>query len=321
MATKSANSRRAKRAVYDDDDDSDVIPVVEPSGNFLTRLIFRPLPLLMLAIAAAAFVAGPQLARLVPDLSTRPEYHASAAQFRVTEPPAWVPETLVAQALERARIPQDVSLLDEDLVEKIAAAFRAHPWVEEVVGVRKGSSAGIEVELHYRKPVAMVRTAAGLFPVDAGGVLLPAADFSPGDVRRYPLIDNVRTIPRGGEGAAWGDPLVASAARLADVLGESWSRLELGSIYVPDAPAEPGAVLDPIFELRTPGGTRIIWGRAPGSGHPGELSPEQKIGRLEKYRADFGRFDQPHGPYEIDIRHWQEISRRPISAESGPPRR
>jgi len=32
-----------------------------------------------------------------------------------------------------------------------------------------------------------------------------------------------------------------------------------------------------------------------------------------KYVTDFGGFDRPHGPYEIDIRHWQEISRKPSS--------
>ena len=66
------------------------------------------------------------------------------------------------------------------------------------------------------------------------------------------------------------------------------------------------------FELLTRNGSRILWGRAPGTNHPGELTVEQKIGRLKKYQSDFGGFDQPHGPYEIDIRHWREISRRPF---------
>jgi hypothetical protein len=42
------------------------------------------------------------------------------------------------------------------------------------------------------------------------------------------------------------------------------------------------------------------------------LTSSQKLARLEKYVAEFGAFDRPTGPYEIDIRHWQEITRRPL---------
>ena len=64
--------------------------------------------------------------------------------------------------------------------------------------------------------------------------------------------------------------------------------------------------------LRTTGGSRIIWGRAPGSDRPGELSAEQKIGRMEEYLARKGGFTDPQGPLEIDIRHWKEITARPL---------
>jgi hypothetical protein len=45
------------------------------------------------------------------------------------------------------------------------------------------------------------------------------------------------------------------------------------------------------------------------------LSTRQKIGRLEEYVTRFGGFNGPQGPYEIDIRHWRDISRTPLSAE------
>ena len=84
-------------------------------------------------------------------------------------------------------------------------------------------------------------------------------------------------------------------------------------IIVPQL-AEPSTdPTDILLELTGIGGSRIVWGRAPGSDHPGELEPTQKIRRLEKYLADYGDYGQPHGPYEIDIRHWQEITRRPLA--------
>ena len=50
----------------------------------------------------------------------------------------------------------------------------------------------------------------------------------------------------------------------------------------------------------------------PGKHYPGELTGEQKLGRVQKYLAEFASFERPAGPYEIDIRHWEEISRRPL---------
>jgi hypothetical protein len=120
---------------------------------------------------------------------------------------------------------------------------------------------------------------------------------------------------------------VLGAARLAEALLQApsgqpshWQRLNLIAIHVPTLDGRTN-IEDLSYELIAPGGSRIVWGRAPGSGHPGELSVEQKIGRLQKYVSDFGGFDRPHGPYEIDIRHWQEISRRPLSASAEPPAR
>jgi large subunit ribosomal protein L17 len=50
----------------------------------------------------------------------------------------------------------------------------------------------------------------------------------------------------------------------------------------------------------------------PGSTYPGELDAGQKVGRLDKYLREFGSYQQPQGPYAIDIRHWQEITRKPL---------
>ena len=62
------------------------------------------------------------------------------------------------------------------------------------------------------------------------------------------------------------------------------------------------------YELRTKGGTEILWGRGPGSQHPGELAVAQKLQRLSEYQRDFGSFDDAHGPWQIDIRPWQGIA-------------
>ena len=63
------------------------------------------------------------------------------------------------------------------------------------------------------------------------------------------------------------------------------------------------------IELRTKGGSEILWGRGPSSRHPGELAVAQKLQRLSEYQRDYGGFDDAHGPYQIDIRPWQGIDR------------
>ena len=71
-----------------------------------------------------------------------------------------------------------MSILDDELVQKIQTAFSLHPWVANVTHVTKRHPAHVDVELEYRKPVAMVEVhengSDGLYPVDTDGVLLPS---------------------------------------------------------------------------------------------------------------------------------------------------
>jgi hypothetical protein len=149
---------------------------------------------------------------------------------------------------------------------------------------------------------------------------LPPADFSRADVSRYPTIINPSTLPQGPAGSFWGDLMVLGAARLADRFQQPhnegtthWEHLNLAAIELPQRTTADVNIEDVQYHVLTKDGSRIVWGRAPGTDHPGELSAEQKIGRLTQYLADFGTFRPPHGPLEIDIRHWQEITQRRLS--------
>ena len=181
----------------------------------------------------------------------------------------------------------------------------------------KSFPARLVVRLEFRKPVAMVEVKQGLYPVDARGLLLPPKGFSASDARRFPLIRGILSTPHGPAGTPWGDVALVGGAGLADILAPYWQDLGLQAIVVPKLQQADADFEELVYELLTPHGTRIIWGRAPGSAHPGELATEQKVGRLQEYRTDFGGFDQPHGPYEIDIRHWREMTRRPLASHRG----
>ncbi len=294
-------------------------------GNLLTRLLFRPQFLVAVVAAIALTFVVPYAMEYLPDLSGRDEYRVTADQIVINEPPHWVSRKVVQEAMKRSGLADSLSVLDSDSAEQIAQAFRDHPWISKVVSVSKSYPAKIEVELEYRRPVAMVRLKQGLYPVDANGVLLPSADFPISEAERYPVIANITSTPEGPEGTRWGDVCVTGGARIAEIMlpqpaedeetQDLWTEFKISEIRAPKRQAADEYVEDLTFEFVTDGGSRIIWGRAPGSSHPGELETEQKIGRIREYIATYGGLDEPDGPYELDIRHWQHISRIPLTAE------
>jgi hypothetical protein len=277
--------------------------------------LYRPVTLLTAAAVVLAGIFLPRLRGVVPDLAERDEYHLPATAIEITQPPHWVPHDLVAQVVENAGLPAKLSILDEQLVTDVAEAFRLNPWVDEVVSVQKSFPAKVVAVLTYRRAVAMVEVRRGQFPIDSHGIVLPPQDFSVADTRAYPTITGVTSTPQGPAGTAWGDRVVEDAAALASELAPCWKRLGLEAIVCPRTAERPTKIDDGVFVLIARGGSKIVWGHAPGIDHPGELSTAQKVGRLEDYVKRFGGFDRPQGPYQIDIRHWRDISRTPLSAE------
>ncbi len=282
-----------------------------PSSTWRDR-IFRPGWMVILALVIAVPVLGPWALRQVPDLQTRPEYRIPFSHLQLEPPPPdFAPRNLLEQVQLRANLDPELSVLDTELPRRLAEAFAGHPWIEQVIAVRNTWPASVTIELKYRRPVALIQVNDGFYAVDAKGVLLPPSDFNQESLQQYLPVAGIASRPRGAAGQVWSDPAVLGAAKLADFLGARWKPLGLAGIEIP---AGVGSKPDDLrFELKTAGGSRILWGRIPGSTHPGELAARQKLGRLEKYIAEFGSFDEPHGPYEIDIRHWQEISRRQLA--------
>ncbi len=278
------------------------------------RVWFQPWWLAGIALFCGLVILSPRLVKSLPEIGNRPEYQLRASNIRITEVPQWVPRDLVAQIAPQVGINPTRSVLDEKLTSDLAKAFGQHPWVEKVVKVSKSVPARVEIDLVYRRPVAMVEVSTGLLPVDGSGVLLPPTAFAPEDAQRYPLIAQAKSSPAGGPGKSWGDPQVVAAARLAAALLPHWQDFRLTAIEIPSAIDVRAPQEELVFQLQTQGGSRIVWGRAPGVIYPLELSADQKIGRLEECLARFGGFDQPDGPYEIDIRHFQEITRVRLTA-------
>jgi hypothetical protein len=301
-------ARRIKKSLKDSD--SDVVFVDEDEDSVLARWILGPAIVLLVIGGIAAYFLAPKALDWLPDLSHRSEYVVKAEDLHITDPPPWVPRTFLRQVIREGGLPNELSALDTRLVDNVAAAFQKHPWVDRVVSVRKEFPHRVTVVLEYRKPAAFVVMANERFAIDKNAVLLPPPDLPPAE-DEFPAIANARPAPPKEAGSTWHDRTIEDAAKIADVLGPSWKKLQLRSIEIPNV-AENANPNDVVYALRTTNGSRIIWGRAPGSDHPGELRSEQKIGRLEEYLARKGSFGDAQGPLEIDIRHWKEITARPL---------
>jgi hypothetical protein len=173
--------------------------------------------------------------------------------------------------------------------------------VAKVVRVHKRFPAAAEVELQYRRPVAVVRVEpqgeSRLLFVDESGILLPTEDFAPEQGKDYLRIEANGEVPTGGYGLPWQSDRIKGAARVAAALVQSWQKLGLYRIVT--VQAADGQLL---YELRTQRDVRIIWGAVPGREMPAEPSAEQKIAALERHIQDKGPLDRDGGEALVDLR-------------------
>ncbi len=275
------------------------------------------------SLLALGWLCWPQVERQLPNLDDRGEYRIGVSQITINPPPRWVPVDLVERVFDRAGFDETLSLLDPSLSEKIALAFHTHPWIERLQQVKKSFPARVHVEVIYREPVAMVEVpGGGYLPIDKHGYLLPEKDFSTADIDRYPLIRDVASVPIG-RGESWGDPAVIGAAQLASVLtreneaGQSWWKtLGFKSIVAPRQIAMTNETDDLQYRLITKGKSEILWGRAPTTAHPAELTVDQKLERMAEYHRSYNGFDDAPAPFQIDIRHWQGTKRSLLATET-----
>ena len=132
----------------------------------------------------------------------------TANDIAITDRPWWIRSDVRTEVLRDSGLAnQPLSILDDGLVERIKRAFSLHPWVAKVVRVTKSRPGRVEVEVVYRRPVAMVEAPGEwLVPVDMEGVVLPQRRFHTTETRRLSLAQRhrgaVRQVRRKRNGAS-----------------------------------------------------------------------------------------------------------------------
>ncbi len=283
-------------------------PKPSPPAAPVSRILWRPKVWGSLAIVLAVGYGG-HLAwkHFLPTVARHPQFQITAENIHITPPPTWIHADVKAEVLRDAALIGTLSVIDDHqrLQQRIRDAFAFHPWVAAVGQIKIDLPASLDVELRYRQPVAAVESVDGptvsYLPIDAAGVRLPDADFSDFERRSLPRISGVAGRPSIGE--VWADERVTSAATLAARLADVWNQLRLVEI-IPSMHAQVrGEESFYAFEIVTSGGTRIVWGAAPGREQDAAESPfDAKRKRLLDYAAGPGQLDSIDGPASVDVR-------------------
>lgn len=235
-------------------------------------------------------------------VTNQPQYRLKTDRLKVTPQPAWIRTNVTESAIAHGQL-HDANLLDQALTLQVAQAFGVQPWVRRVKRVNKQHPSTVEVDLEYRRPIAMVVTPPGMFPphnyegvvpIDEEGYLLPTEvidEKTQEDARRYPKIAGVDTSPAGPPGNPWGDTRVADAAKIIYLLEKLWKPLDLYQIEVP--PQSRGLDTDiPLdYILITRKGRRHNWQSAPGKERRGEPTAREKLDFLRQVVEQYGALD------------------------------
>lgn len=269
-----------------------------------------------MALLAGVFVVGPWLLQRAPTLQERPEYQIQRSKIRLAQAlPPHVPSDLLERVLRTSDLPETMSLVDPNVATRVAESLARSPWVETVERVVVSRTDGVVAEIQTREPMAIVNLRTGDVLVDRAGVVLPLADLPASQTGLLPRIRLHGANLPPAAGRAWDDSLVVGAAKLAAELKPKWTAWRLAAVLVPARTKASVRASDAVYELEAAGGSRIVWGAAPGIQRAGELTVEQKLARLDHYSRAHG-FATNGGPYEIDIRPWNEIARKRMPSSS-----
>lgn len=264
---------------------------VTPAGGASGGLAQRKAGLgVVLVIGLAIVAAGIAWQRFGTDVRSGSDYVLTPEHVTLYGQPAWVKADITAEALRDASLDGRLPLDDPELARRLARAFDVHPWVRSVDRVEVVSPAAARVTITCREPVAMVRVAGGLLPVDGEGVVLPSDGFTSEEAAQYPVVAGVSSLPQGPAGAAWGDKAVEEAVAVVSVTLPEWQPLGLVECRC-EGKAEKHR-----WQLINTAGVAIAFGSSPGHEALGEPGMAAKIAALQRLAA--------RGPVEdpVDLR-------------------
>ncbi len=276
-------------------------------GRWLVLALRSLLVLVVLGAGGAAFW------KMHQQVEQKLAYPTTPARIVLKNVPEWMSDS-TSDAIARSVAPKvQRSALDAQFLRDIADVLSGNPWVKKVHRVRRlyGASAGdtIEIECEYRAPAAFVSSGGDFVLIDAEGYRLPERfPVSAGNPRMMfteegrlalRIIDGVASPPPQ-PGRKWaGDDLAAGLDMLRilfeQACAEDIERVDVTNFNCRAKPREAQIVLHTRYR------TQIRWGEPPRRNFHTELAPAEKLDRLNRIVARYGRVDANHSWLDIRL--------------------
>jgi hypothetical protein len=195
---------------------------------------------------------------------------------------------------------------DPEALARVAREIARLPFVAEAGVPRVIWPDGLEVPVRLREPVACVRTADLFRVVAEDGTLLPGGWPAPPvlEGRPLPVIGpNDGAFDRRPSGARLTERRHLDALAVALSMRRGLSAEDarvLGPLLIDATRSAATSVEEPGTLLELEGQRLVIFGRAPGSGEPGELPDELKWRSLSK-AVGLLRGDDQDGPQDWSV--------------------
>jgi hypothetical protein len=264
------------------------------------RVLKGTLIFLVTAAVGCAIVWG--YTTLREDVRESAGYRMTCDNLYLVKFPSWMNESIRAE-LDMRRLdptfPKEFSLLDDDVCERVAAAYSRCLWVERVEQIVKHDPRSdpqrppLEVLLKFRRPMAFVQVQDGFCLVDELGVRLPGVYREPKlGAATFMVVAGVPWMaPAPGE--AWNDPALAAALKVASAVESKRQAFHLVSIDMSNFNYKRDR-RDTEIALYTANETRIKWGKAPTAEAEllQEKTPVEKVAYLDHvYKSLNGQVD------------------------------
>ena len=259
------------------------------------------------------------------------EFRLTEDKIQLTPPPIWSNDNLKQMVISGISKTNPVttnpnpsktngnsaSILDTDLVKRTARVMKQVGYVERVKSVHKSKS-GLEIDLVYREPIALVELSQHTFPfewpekyrgkdillpVDRLGVVMPE---SLGTGLKLPRIMVVYPVASPSQFEKlvtwydWPDERVKDAAAISALFKNSGDAIGVARVMTRRKPDQHG-VAQISYELWPDSGAQVVWGNAPGKELQGEADAEAKLRALEEFVLQYGALNQQDGK-RVDVR-------------------
>lgn len=278
----------------------------------------------MLVIGTAIFLWERHQARIV----NLEEFRLTEDKIQLTTPPVWASDNLKRMVISGISKPtpetsnpksgnNPASVLDTQLVARTASVMKNVGYVERVKSVHKSKS-GLEIDLVYREPIALVELSQHTFPyewpqkyqgkdillpVDRFGVVMPESLGTglllPRILVVYPVAspDQFQKLVTWAD---WPDERIKDAAAISALFEKLSDAIGLARIMTRRKPDQAG-VSQISYELWPDSGAQVVWGNAPGKELQGEADAEAKLRALEGFVLKYGALNRQDNK-RVDVR-------------------